>query len=355
MNALNLTVGAAIQARKGALVEKIVERHYATKSNDWRKRGAAGLEKSRRDVGYHLDYLSQAIHAASPGLFFHYLAWAKVLFANLKLPADTLETSLRLMGDVLLEELEGEAGDFAVEFIRSGLQKLPELPASIPSFISSSQPLGALAHAYLDALLRRDRQQASWLVMEAIESGVSVRDIYLHVFQRSQQEIGRLWQIQQISVAHEHYCTAATQMIMSQLYPYIFGGERNGYRVVAACVGEELHELGLRMVADFFELDGWDTVYLGANTPREAVIDSLLEARPQLLCLSTTISFHLPRMRELIAAVRAVPGLQDLPIIVGGYPFNADTTLWQSVGADGYASDALQAVELGGRLAGRGV
>ena len=77
----------------------------------------------------------------------------------------------------------------------------------------------------------------------------------------------RYWQMNRLTVAQEHYCTAATQMIMSQLYPYIFEGERNGRVLVATCVAENLHEIGVRMVTDFFEMDGWDTFYLGANVP----------------------------------------------------------------------------------------
>ena len=105
--------------------------------------------------------------------------------------------------------------------------------------------------------------------MDAIQHGTSVHDIYLHVFQRSQYEVGRLWQTNQISVGQEHLCTAATQLIMSQLYPLIFGTERKNRRIVAACVGGDLHEIGIRMVADFFEMDGWDTFYLGADVPTD--------------------------------------------------------------------------------------
>ena len=57
------------------------------------------------------------------------------------------------------------------------------------------------------------------------------------MFQLSLREVGRLWQMNQISVAQEHYCTAATQLIMSQLYPYIFSGERRNRTLIAAYAG----------------------------------------------------------------------------------------------------------------------
>ena len=121
------------------------------------------------------------------------------------------------------------------------------------------------------------------MILDAVQAGVRIQDIYLHVFQRSQYEIGRLWHLNKITIAHEHYCTAATQMIMSQLYPYIAPERKNGKRMVAASVSGELHELGIRMVADFFEMAGWDTTFLGANTPLPAIVKMLAEQKADVV------------------------------------------------------------------------
>ena len=118
-----------------------------------------------------------------------------------------------------------------------------------------------LAVSYLNTLLAGDSHLANQLILDAVRHGFGVKDIYLHVFQPCQQEIGRLWQMNRISVAQEHFCTVVTQTIMSQLYPYIFATEKNGRRLVATSVSGELHEIGMRMVADFLEMEGWTTYY----------------------------------------------------------------------------------------------
>lgn len=74
-------------------------------------------------------------------------------------------------------------------------------------------------------------------------AGTPVKEIHLHVFQPAQYEVGRLWQMNRITVAQEHYCTAATQLIMSQLYPHIFASVKNGCTLGATCVGGDLHEV----------------------------------------------------------------------------------------------------------------
>jgi len=199
--------------------------------------------------------------------------------------------------------------------------------------------------------LRGERQIASRLILDAVEKqNINVREIYLNVFQYSQYEIGRLWQMNKISVAQEHYCTAATQLIMSQLYAHIFSSDKVGKTMVATCVGGDLHELGVRMVADFFEMEGWDTYYLGANTPTFSVLQELKERQANLLAISVTMTFHIRAAESLIAAVKSNEDYKNIKIMVGGHPFNLESSLWQQIGADAYARDAQEAIEISNQL-----
>ena len=224
------------------------------------------------------------------------------------------------------------------------------LPDDLPSFLKESEPFTPLAHQYLGALRRGERHVASSLVLDAVAAGTSIPDIYLHVFEPAQHEIGRLWQINQMSVAEEHYCTAATQLIMSQLYPQIFAGAKRGINMVATCVSGDIHELGVRMVADLFEMDGWNTFYLGANTPHASVIATVVERHADLLAVSATIPFHIDAVRDLIRAVRQNPACAAVKVLAGGSPFNRNPELWREVGADGFAMNAQQAVTMANRL-----
>lgn len=326
-----------------ALAEKVVEIQYQLQPEVWKPFGHPGREKSVRDAGYHLSFLAEAVEAGDPQLFSEYLAWVKVLFAGLNFPDHVLTTTLACTRQVLSEDLPAAEREAALGILDASLVRLQQAPATLPSFIQGEQPIDLLAQQYLDTLLRADRRTASDLVLHAVREGYSVREIYTGVFQRSQREIGRLWQTNQISVAQEHFCTAATQMIMSQLYPYIFSGERKDRGVVVACVGGELHEIGARMVADFFEMDGWNSYFLGANTPPNSVIQTVAERRAEVLAISATMTFNVNKVVEIIRLLRDNPAV-EARVMVGGYPFNLSPGLWQSVGADGYAPDAESAL-----------
>ncbi|MGW8181629.1 MAG: cobalamin B12-binding domain-containing protein, partial [bacterium] len=135
-----------------------------------------------------------------------------------------------------------------------------------------------------------------------------------------------------------------------QLYPYIFATEKMGKKLVATCVSGELHEIGIRMVSDFFEMAGWDTYYLGANTPLESVLKIIVDQNPDLVCLSATMTFHVGQVAQIITRIRELEDGQRLAIMVGGYPFNVAPGLWKKFGADACAGNAQEAVEVATRL-----
>ncbi len=306
-----------------------------------------------QDNRYHLTYLAEAIAAGYPSFFGNYIGWAKVLLNGMNVTSEELARNLKLVNSILQQQLQIYQVDSTLidEYIEQGLQQLPLLPTEIEPFIEDAHPQAELAQQYLEHLLQGKRHLASRLILDAVENkAVNVKEIYLNVFQRTQYEIGRLWQMNQISVAQEHYCTAATQLIMSQLYTYIFSTDKQDKTMVATCVGGDLHELGVRMVADFFEMEGWDTYYLGANTPTTSILQELKDRSADLLAISVTMTFHVRAAEALIAAVRADPDCKNVKIMVGGYPFNLEPELWRQVGADAYSINAQQAIDVSNQL-----
>lgn len=208
-----------------------------------------------------------------------------------------------------------------------------------------------LASEYLDALLERDRRRALALIQEAADDGVAVAELYLEVFAPVLREVGRLWEIGEATVAQEHLVTATTQLAMAQLYPRTFATPRNGRTVAVAVPRGELHEVGARMVADLFEFAGWDSYFLGANTPTTAaVLDIAGEVQPDVFAVSATMPAYGPVAGELIARCRE--RCPETTILAGGRPFAMVSDLWAQVGADGTADDAGHAVQVAGRLVG---
>jgi methanogenic corrinoid protein MtbC1 len=104
------------------------------------------------------------------------------------------------------------------------------------------------------------------------------------------------------------------------------------------------------MVSDFFEMEGWDTFHMGANTPTASLLKVLEEQKPDIVLLSATMTYHVKIISEIIQKIRAKQDLNLVKIMVGGYPFKIAQKLWQKVGADGFAESAAKALEVAEQL-----
>lgn len=303
------------------------------------------LQRARcyQDIIYHLEYLHTAVWTGSPALFLDYVEWAEALFHGLGLPEECLTLSLHALRTALIERDDKES----ITIIDQGINLLKSPRKRDKSYIISGDLWEPVVQQFISSLLMLDRSKAFSLVQQKYEEGRSIRDIYLKIFEPALHETGRLWQTQKISIAQEHFCTSAIQQMIAQFYPVILSTPKTGKKVVATCVAGELHEVGVRMVADFFEMAGWESIYLGANIPPSSVISILHGQRYSLLAISCTMTFHLNFVYDLIKMVRSDESIKDSRILVGGYPFRTDEGLFIKIGADGYAKDAENAVIVG--------
>lgn len=172
---------------------------------------------------------------------------------------------------------------------------------------------------FLRSLLAGDRQFCSALLQEELRRQVPLKALYLDLMQRALCEIGTLWERNLVSVASEHLASATTEMLLTTIVPLIVSQQHKDKRAIIACVPNEYHRIGSRMVADFFELSGWHGFALGANTATSDLLRTVRERDPDVVGFSMSMLFNLPRLKRMIAAVsEAFP---DLPLLLGGRAF----------------------------------
>ena len=209
-----------------------------------------------------------------------------------------------------------------------------------------------VAARYLEALLAGDRNAAVRAALDdGLARGLSVPDLYLGVIQPAQHRVGELWQENRLTVAHEHVATAISQLVMALAYPALPRGTPNGKRALVACVDDELHDLGARMVADFFEMGGFDVRYLGANLPAESLVGLVRDEQPDLVVLSITMAFHLDAARDTVRQLREAGG-DRLRLVLGGQAFAWSPELPARLGADVHGATAADSVAGARRLLG---
>ena len=345
-----------VDARGEALIEATIAELALTESPSIAAGGTIGRAAFVAGIRYQLAHLSEALAWSSPELFVDGVSWARVALRRRGIADSDIDVTLRCLdraiGRELDAELDAEHAARARSILDAGLSRLSRPAPEPATYLSEGAPLVSLARQYLATLLRYDRAGAARLILDAVESGTSVRDVYLGVFMPCQSEVGRLWQLNRLDVAQEHYCTAATQLVMSMIQEHAPRPRRAGRTVVAAAAIGERHDLGIRMVADFFEMAGWDAAYLGADTPARGLTLFVDEVRADALALSVTMTTSLRGAAATIDAVRSADLRRCPLILVGGYPFGLAPDLWKRVGADACARDADDAVATANRLLG---
>jgi methanogenic corrinoid protein MtbC1/DNA-binding XRE family transcriptional regulator len=240
--------------------------------------------------------------------------------------------------EVTLDYLLGRAEVSLLPWQTAG-ETAGELPPANP-------PLTGAALHYLEDLLGGRREPAGRALRQAFESGQSLRKVYLEVLEPALKEVGRLWAEGKVDVAREHFFSEATLTFMSQLLALAGDGAKRSKGRSALCLSvcHEHHLIGIRMVADLLELEGWNSLFLGADICTQHILKALGDTRSELLAVSVTMPEHLGYVAELIRAVRSTAALQKVRILIGGQAFQKDKNLWRAIGADATAADAGEAV-----------
>ena len=176
-----------------------------------------------------------------------------------------------------------------------------------------------LYQEYLKALLAGQRKHCRDMVQSLLDANIELKTLFTDLFQRTMYEVGELWENNRITVANEHLATSITESLLNLTYPALFAADRNGKKAVISCSANEFHQVGGKMVADIFELNGWDGHFLGANLPLEDLSRFIQEVGPDVVGLSLSILANLDHLKRGIEVVRT--DFPNLDVLIGGQAF----------------------------------
>jgi MerR family transcriptional regulator, light-induced transcriptional regulator len=325
---------------------EFLERHPA-----WVERyGERARFHGIQDARFHVDFLAAAIEAGSLEAFRDYGAWCARMLRSRGIESRFLVENLEQVRDALCGDL-GEVGRaWVAEMVAAACAAANDTEggATLPDADSSAADDVALAaerRRYIEAALTGHRATALTIALECVRSGLSVPDVYRDLLQPVQYEIGWLWERNEISVAQEHMATAITQDVVAQLYSRLEIPEARRGRAVVTGVEGELHQIGGSMVADVLESVGWDVRFLGSQLPHRDILRAVEEHEPQVLGISATMLYNLPKVAALTADTRRRFGT-DVHVVVGGGAFRASPGAWRDLGADGFGKDLRDATRV---------
>jgi len=163
--------------------------------------------------------------------------------------------------------------------------------------------------------------------------------------------VGQRFKVGDMFIPEVMRCAKAMRGAMDILRPKLIESDipTAGTFVIGTVKGD-LHDIGKNLVLMMYEGAGFRTVNLGVDLDTEVFVNAVKEEKPDILGMSALLTTTMPRMGEVINALKEAGIRDQVKIIVGGAPVTSDYA--EQIGADAYGANAAMAVDVGKSLLG---
>lgn len=194
-----------------------------------------------------------------------------------------------------------------------------------------------------NAVFKGDLGKAKASVQTLIDAGEDPQSIIGSDMVPAMEAIGREFEQGRVFVPNLLLSARAMKGALELLKPLMVAEQTTSLgTVVIGTVKGDLHDIGKNLVASMLEGRGFKVINLGADVSKEKFVEAARENNADIVCLSALLTTTMNYMKDIVEAVHSA-GL-PAKIMVGGAPLNAEYAAL--IGADGYSSNANEAVSL---------
>ncbi|MEM1331111.1 MAG: cobalamin-dependent protein [Planctomycetota bacterium] len=197
-----------------------------------------------------------------------------------------------------------------------------------------------------EVLINGDRRGAQAVIEDALEIGLSPADLVAELFWPAYENLDKLYRKDQLTKLCYHLGTRLLRVLVDQNAARLEATGDAHRKVFAVCGPTDADELGAQMAVDLLESNGFAMTYAGGSIPNDEVLAQLHEDQPDVLLMFASAPSDLPSIRQLIDTIREIGACDKIQIVVGGGVFNRAEGLAEEIGADLWASDPLELVDV---------
>jgi corrinoid protein of di/trimethylamine methyltransferase len=202
-----------------------------------------------------------------------------------------------------------------------------------------------------NSIIGGDPDAAVALTKEALQAGLEPLDIINQGLVPGMTVVGEKFETGEYFLPNLVIAGSAMQMAMEILEPELEQRQQERTslgKVVIGTVHGDIHEIGKSLVATMLSANGFDVIDLGVDVTTEAFVSTVKDNSAQLLGLSALLTTTMTVQRDVIEALGEAGVRDQVKVLVGGAPVSKEWA--DTIGADGYAEDAMAAVALAKRL-----
>ncbi len=137
--------------------------------------------------------------------------------------------------------------------------------------------------------------------------------------------------------------TKAMELLEPELQSRQQAAESLGTVVIRSVAGD-IHEIGKTLVGTMMSANGFQVHDMGVDVPTETFVNKVKETGANILGLSALLTTTMTVQRQVIKELEEAGIRDQVKVLIGGAPISQEWA--ETIGADGYAEDAMGAVEL---------
>jgi methylmalonyl-CoA mutase cobalamin-binding domain/chain len=251
------------------------------------------------------------------------------------------------------------AGQRIQEEGRLPLEAGPARPISKEQIAAAARVPGAGAgderfQAVREAVLAGDPQSLERSIRDLLGRDTSAGEILRSGMIAAMEVVSARFRDGEVFIPEVLLSARAMNEAISILEPHLADGEsEQSSTVLIGSVEGDLHDIGKNLVATMLRGVGFQVRDAGVNVSTEEFLRQIEAHRPRILALSALLTTTMPAMERVLGALSERGLREGLVVLVGGAPVNQHYA--EEIGADGYAADAGEAVEVARELVARGV
>jgi corrinoid protein of di/trimethylamine methyltransferase len=208
-----------------------------------------------------------------------------------------------------------------------------------------------LFQAMAESIVEGEEEQAAVLAGQALDSGIDPIEAINQGYIPGIEHVGKQFSQGAMFLPELVMAGEAMKAALKVLEPEMKRrGSQRQYlgKVVLATVQGDIHDIGKTLVGTLLSSNGFQVFDLGVDVPLEAIVEKAREVEADIIALSALLTTTMINQQVLIKNLEKAGIRERYKVIVGGAPASNE---WASeIGADGFSSDAVGAVELARRL-----
>ena len=198
-----------------------------------------------------------------------------------------------------------------------------------------------------EAIVKGDQNTAVQITKAAISERVPPKTILDEGLIAGMETIGKKFSRNEIFIPEMLFAARAMKAAMAVLEPELVkAGVKPVGRFLIGTVKGDLHDIGKNLVAMMLKGAGFEVIDLGSDVSPDRFVEQARAKNVHFVGMSALLTTTMPAMEQTIKALKT-SGL-PVKVLIGGAPITQAYA--DKIGADGYAPNAAEAVEVAKRL-----